>query len=123
MKVQPRTARTAERASAGSPDTSEIFVALGILHELASDGIHAKSDEECVDIFDKCRKTFDYVFGKIRIETEEARKFVVSLSGLGETRTKTVEAKDRPQEIARGLLSSTPGNGAGGSPVRRSTPY
>jgi len=34
-----------------------------ILHELASDGIHARSDEECVDIFDSCRKTFEFVFG------------------------------------------------------------
>lgn len=39
---------------------------MAILHELASDGLHSKSDEECVDIFDACRQTFEYVFGTMR---------------------------------------------------------
>lgn len=32
---------------------------MGILHELASDGLHARTDEDCVDIFDGCRTTFE----------------------------------------------------------------
>jgi hypothetical protein len=55
---------------------------MAILHELASEGLHAKSDEECVDIFDLCRRTFEYVFGKLRIETEDAKNFVKEMSGL-----------------------------------------
>jgi hypothetical protein len=61
---------------------------MAILHELASDGLHAKSDEECVDIFDACRTTFEYVFGKLRIETEDAKTFVKEMAGLAEKRTK-----------------------------------
>jgi len=65
---------------------------MAILHELASEGLHAKSDEECVDIFDKCRTTFEYVFGKMRIETEDAKNFVKSMAGLAEAKVKA-EAK------------------------------
>lgn len=61
---------------------------MAVLHELASEGLHAKSDEECVDIFDACRRTFEYVFGKLRVETEDARNFVKEMSELTEKRTK-----------------------------------
>jgi hypothetical protein len=61
---------------------------MAVLHELASDGLHAKSDEECVDIFDACRRTFEYVFGKLRVETEDAKIFVKEMSALTEKRTK-----------------------------------
>jgi hypothetical protein len=61
---------------------------MAVLHELASDGLHAKSDAECVDIFDKCRKTFEYVFGRMRIETEAARAFVKEMADLAAEKTK-----------------------------------
>lgn len=64
---------------------------MAILHELASDGLHAKSDEECVDIFDVCRRTFEYVFGKLRIETEEAKTFVKEMAVLAEKRAKLIK--------------------------------
>lgn len=38
--------------------------------------------EECVDIFDRCRRTFEYVFGTMRIEAERAKEFVKELSAL-----------------------------------------
>ena len=60
---------------------------MAVLHELASEGLHAKSDEECVDIFDACRRTFEYVFGKLRVETEDAKNFVREMSALTEKRT------------------------------------
>jgi hypothetical protein len=66
---------------------------MAILHELASDGLHAKSDEECVEIFDKCRITFEYVFSKLRLETEDAKKYVQSLVDLTEERTRVADAK------------------------------
>jgi hypothetical protein len=59
---------------------------MAVLYELASDGLHAKSDEECVDIFDACRRTFEYVFGKLRVETEDAKNFVTGMSVLAEKR-------------------------------------
>ncbi len=61
---------------------------MAVLHDLASDGIHARSDEECVQIFDRCRKTFEYVFGRLRIETEHAKSFVSEMAALAETRAK-----------------------------------
>ena len=61
---------------------------MAVLHELASDGLHAKSDEDCVDIFDACRRTFEYVFGKLRIETEDAKNFVREMTSLAEKKTK-----------------------------------
>jgi hypothetical protein len=68
---------------------------MAVLHELASDGLHAKSDDECVDIFDECRQTFEYVFGKMRIETEEAAAFVKGMTKLAEKRAKASEAKQK----------------------------
>lgn len=64
---------------------------MAVLHELASDGLHTKSDAECVDIFDECRQTFEYVFGKMRIETEAAVAFVKGMAKLAEKRTKAGE--------------------------------
>jgi hypothetical protein len=61
---------------------------MAVLHELASDGLHAKSDEECVDIFDACRRTFEYVFGKLRIETEDAQNFVKEMAVLAKKKSK-----------------------------------
>jgi hypothetical protein len=60
---------------------------MAVLHDLASDGLHARSDEECVAIFDRCRVTFEYVFGKVRIETEEAKNFVKSMVDLTQNKT------------------------------------
>lgn len=65
---------------------------MAVLHELTSEGLHAKSDAECVDIFDECRKTFEYVFGKMRIETEEAKNFVKEMGKLAEKRAKAAES-------------------------------
>lgn len=61
---------------------------VAVLHELASEGLHAKSDEECVDIFDACRRTFEYVFGQLRVETEDAKNFVKEMSTLTQKRSK-----------------------------------
>lgn len=69
---------------------------MAILHDFTSDGLHAKSDEECVDIFDECRETFEYVFGKIRIETEEAKKFVKDMAKLSEKKSKKKETESKP---------------------------
>ena len=74
---------------------------MAILHELASDGLHAKSDEECVDIFDACRHTFEYVFGKMRLENEEAKKFVAGMTGLTEkkSRSEPKSAAESSEEV------------------------
>ena len=68
---------------AGKPNPMQI------LHELTSEGLHAKSDEECVDIFDACRKTFEFVFGKLRVDIEDAKAFVQGIATLAERRSKS----------------------------------
>jgi hypothetical protein len=68
---------------------------MAVLHELASEGLHTKTDEECVDIFDECRQTFEYVFGKMRIETAQANAFVKGIARLAEKRTKAGEANKK----------------------------
>jgi hypothetical protein len=55
---------------------------IDVLHDLTSDGLHSKSEEECVDIFDRVRKVFEYVFGNLNVQIEEARAFVKNLEGL-----------------------------------------
>ncbi len=69
---------------------------MAILHQLASDGLHSKSDEECVDIFDSCRRTFEYVFGKLRVETEDAKNFVTEMDRLGEKNNKSGAGTTKP---------------------------
>lgn len=64
---------------------------IAILHELASAGIHEQSDEECVDVFDACRATFEYVFAKMKIETEEAKAYAKGVAEL--VRKKTLREK------------------------------
>ena len=46
------------------------------LHDLASDGLHSKSEEECIQIFDRCRHVFEYVFSELRIGIDEKKKFL-----------------------------------------------
>ena len=60
---------------------------IAVLHELTSGGLHAKSDAECVDIFDECRQTFEYVFGKMRIEADEAKAFVNEMARLAKKKS------------------------------------
>lgn len=59
---------------------------LGILHELASEGLHARSEEECIDVFDRCRFVFEYVFGNLRVKQEEAKAFLKHLGELAKHR-------------------------------------
>ncbi len=65
---------------------------MGILHDLASDGLHARTDEDCVDIFDGCRKTFEYVFGRLRIQNEDAKAFAKTLAELAGKKPKPASA-------------------------------
>ena len=60
---------------------------LGVLHELVSDGLHMRSEAECVDIFDRCRFVFEYVFGNVRSAQEEAKAFLKHLGELAKART------------------------------------
>ena len=49
------------------------------LHDLASDGIHHRTEDECLDIFDQCRASFEYVFSELEVQIEDAKIFLQSL--------------------------------------------
>jgi hypothetical protein len=52
------------------------------LHDLASEGIHHLIDEECIDIFDKCRGGFEFVFQELEIQIEHAKAYVDAVRKL-----------------------------------------
>jgi hypothetical protein len=49
---------------------------LGALHGLLSEGLHAKTEEQCVAIADEIRDVFEYVFSRLRGEIEDRNKMV-----------------------------------------------
>jgi hypothetical protein len=65
---------------------------MAVLHDLVSDGLHAKTDAECTGIFDDCRKMFEYVFGRMRVEQEKAREFVKSFDVLAKKKGASIDA-------------------------------
>lgn len=48
----------------------------GQLYKHASIGLHSKTDEECIAIFDDLRADFEYVFRNLHLQAEERRRFV-----------------------------------------------
>jgi hypothetical protein len=49
---------------------------LGQLYKHASIGLHGKTDDECVAIFDDVRADFEYVFRNLHNQAEERREFI-----------------------------------------------
>jgi hypothetical protein len=49
---------------------------LGQLYKHTSIGLHGKSDDECVAIFDDLRADFEYIFRNLHNQAEERREFV-----------------------------------------------
>jgi hypothetical protein len=64
---------------------------IGVLHELTSEGLHSRPEDECIDIFDRCRDIFEHVFTSLRPKVEEQKAYVKKLSEL---------VKRRPPEAA-----------------------
>ena len=55
---------------------------IDLLHGLSSEGIHSKSEDECIDIFDKSRLAFEYFFKKLKVEQREPESFRRSVIDL-----------------------------------------
>lgn len=56
---------------------------LDALHDLASDGIHNRAEGECLEIFDRCKAAFEYVFRELQVQTEDAKAYMASLAAIG----------------------------------------
>jgi hypothetical protein len=54
------------------------------LHAVASEGIHALSDEECVAVFDSARAVFEYFFENLPEQQKAEEGFGKALSDLGQ---------------------------------------
>ena len=63
------------------------------LHDIASEGLHRKSDGDCIDIFDESRLVFEHLFKELKIHKETARSFVQKLRGIAERKSKPVKTK------------------------------
>jgi hypothetical protein len=57
---------------------------LDALHDLASDGIHNRTEDECLEIFDRCKAAFEYVFRELDVQVEDAKAYLQSLRGIGQ---------------------------------------
>lgn len=53
-----------------------------VLHDFASEGLHAKSDEECLVIFDNVKVVFEYLFRNLTFTDEEAENYARTLGHL-----------------------------------------
>lgn len=50
------------------------------LHDLASEGIHHRDEDECLEIFDRCKASFEYVFRELDVQIEDAKAYIASLT-------------------------------------------
>ena len=76
-KTQVRYEQKPDVASKAIPDSLQPggVNPLGQLYVHTSSGLHSKSDEECVEIFDDLRADFEYIFLNIYKETQERREY------------------------------------------------
>ena len=59
---------------------------LDALHDLASAGIHRMTEEECLDLFDKARTAFEYLFRQLQVDRDAAREYVAVMNKLQQAR-------------------------------------
>ena len=49
---------------------------LGQLYKHASLGLHSKTDDECIAMFDDLQADFEYVFRNLHLQADERREYV-----------------------------------------------
>jgi hypothetical protein len=55
---------------------------IGTLYELISDGLHERTEEECVEIFDRCKVAFEYVVRKLTEAKQEDEAYIEAIQKL-----------------------------------------
>jgi hypothetical protein len=58
------------------------------LHDLASEGLHYLPDEECLELYDRCKPVFEYLFREIDARKRSAEQYKEKLAELASKRTK-----------------------------------
>lgn len=59
---------------------------MDLLHDLASEGIHSLSEDECLELFDRCRVVFEYLFRELEVRKADAEKYLEGIKALAEKR-------------------------------------
>jgi hypothetical protein len=59
---------------------------IGTLHELLSEGLHERTEEECVEIFDRCKDAFEYVIKKLTEAKREDEAYRESIRKLNKSK-------------------------------------
>ena len=62
------------------------------IYDVTSDAIHRRSEEECIDAFDKARTAFEYLFVQLRQEKTSRDQYLASLKIL-EEKSKQIRAR------------------------------
>ncbi len=55
---------------------------IDLLHDLASEGLHARTEDDCLEIFDRSKIVFEYVFRQLKVHQEDKKTFAESLKSL-----------------------------------------
>lgn len=58
---------------------------IGTLYELISDGLHERTEEECVDVFDRCRTAFEYIVKKLTEAKREDEAYLDAIHKLNQS--------------------------------------
>ncbi len=54
------------------------------LHTLTSMGLHERSEDECINIFDQARVAFEYIFSQLEVERASAEEYVKTIRELNQ---------------------------------------
>jgi hypothetical protein len=57
---------------------------IGTLYELISDGLHQRTEEECIEIFDRCEAAFGYVVKKLTEAKREDEAYILAIRKLSQ---------------------------------------
>jgi hypothetical protein len=59
---------------------------IDVLHDLSSEGIHHRSEEECIQIFDRVRSVFEYLFREIDTRKRSAAEYAATVAKIASHR-------------------------------------
>jgi hypothetical protein len=59
---------------------------IDVLHDLSSEGIHHRSEEECIQIFDRVRSVFEYLFREIEARKRSAAEYAATVAKIASQR-------------------------------------
>jgi hypothetical protein len=59
------------------------------LHDIASEAIHKLDEDECVEIFDRTRAVFEYLFDELESRRLRGAEYALTVSKLASRKAKT----------------------------------